>query len=137
MATTSTGSEPVAIGTRISGIGQIGVAVADLAAMTAFYRDTLELPFLFAAPGMSFFDLGGVRLMLSLPEPGSEGRHGSILYLRVGDIGAAHAALVGRGVAFAGPPHAVHRAATHELWLAFFDDPEGNLLALMSEVAIA
>jgi hypothetical protein len=25
------------------------------------------------------------------------------------------------------------RLTTHDLWLAFFDDPEGNTLALMSE----
>ena len=117
----------------ITALGQLGVSVRDLATMTAFYRDTLDLPFLFDAPGMSFLDLGGVRLMLSLPSPGHEDRRGSILYLRVGDIEAAHAALRARSVAFERPPHLVHRAETWELWLAFFADPEGNLLALMQE----
>jgi methylmalonyl-CoA/ethylmalonyl-CoA epimerase len=132
LETNATAAETAAA--RITGLGQLGVAVADLEAMTAFYRDTLGIPFLFAAPGMSFFDLGGLRLMLSLPERGSEERRGSILYLRVADIQAAHAALLARGVAFEGPPHLVHRAPTFELWLAFFADPEKNLLALMSEV---
>jgi methylmalonyl-CoA/ethylmalonyl-CoA epimerase len=117
-------------------LGQVGMSVRDLETMTAFYRDKLGLPFLFAAPGMSFFDLGGVRLMLSLPEPGHEQRHGSILYLRVADIRAAHAGLVAAGVVFEGVPHAVHRAPTHELWLAFFRDPEENVMALMSEVPV-
>jgi methylmalonyl-CoA/ethylmalonyl-CoA epimerase len=123
--------------TRPTAIGQIGVSVADLATMTAFYRDVIGLPFLFAAPGMSFFDVGGVRLMLSEPEKGSEHRHGSILYLSVGDIAAAHDALLARGARFEGKPHVVHRAPGLELWMAFFLDPEGNMLALMSEVKTA
>lgn len=122
--------------TRLGPIGQIGVSVADIDAMTAFYRDALGLPFLFSAPGMSFFDCGGVRLMLSLPEGGHEQRHGSILYFRVADIAAAHAALVARGVAFTSPPHVVHRAPGMELWIGSFADPEGNLLAVMSEVVV-
>jgi methylmalonyl-CoA/ethylmalonyl-CoA epimerase len=132
-AETATGAPAV----RLGPLGQIGVSVRDLEAMTAFYRDKLGVPFLFAVPGMSFFDLGGVRLMLSLPERGHEDRHGSILYLKVPDIGAAHAALLARGVVFERPPHVVHRAPTHELWIAFFHDPEGNLQALMSEVPVA
>jgi catechol 2,3-dioxygenase-like lactoylglutathione lyase family enzyme len=123
-----------AAGVGIQGLGQLGVAVQDLPAMTAFYRDRLGIPFLFEAPRMSFFDLGGVRLMLSLPEKGVEDAHGSILYLKVGDIAASHATLVERGIAFKSVPHVVHRAPTHELWLADFADPEGNLLVLMSEV---
>ena len=117
-------------------IGQIGVSVRDLEGMTEFYRDRLRLPFLFAAPGMSFFDCGGVRLMLSLPEPGHEDRHASILYFRVDDIAAAHAALLARGVAFTREPHVVHRAPGMELWIGFFGDPEDNLLAVMSEVRV-
>jgi methylmalonyl-CoA/ethylmalonyl-CoA epimerase len=120
--------------TRLGPILQIGVSVADLETMTAFYRDALRLPFLFAAPGMSFFDCGGVRLMLSLPETGIEGGHGSILYLRSDDIAADHRELTARGVSFRGVPHVVHRAPGMELWMAFFADPEGNLLALAGEV---
>jgi methylmalonyl-CoA/ethylmalonyl-CoA epimerase len=121
---------------RLGPIGQIGVSVRDLERMTAFYRDELRVPFLFAAPGMSFFDCGGVRLMLSLPERGHEDRHASILYFRVDDIAAAHAALAARGVTFVSPPHVVHRAPGMELWIGFFNDPEDNLLAVMSEVRV-
>jgi methylmalonyl-CoA/ethylmalonyl-CoA epimerase len=123
-----------AAATQISRLAQIGVSVKDLETMTAFYRDQIGLRFLFSAPGMSFFDLGGVRLMLSLPERGHEDRHASILYFDVADIAAAHAALAGRGVAFEGPPHVVHRYPGGELWVAFFHDPEGNFLSLMSDV---
>ena len=120
---------------QIRGLAQIGVSVQDLETMTAFYRDKVGLRFLFAAPpGMSFFDLGGVRLMLSLPEKGHEQRHASILYLDVADIAAAHAALAARGVVFEGQPHVVHRYPGGELWVAFFHDPEENFLSLMSDV---
>ncbi len=52
----------------ISRIGQIAINVRDLDRATAFYRDTLGLPFLFSAGKLTFFDCGGVRLMLSRPE---------------------------------------------------------------------
>ena len=119
----------------LSRLGQIGVTVHDLPAMTAFYRDVLRLPFLFAAPGMSFFDCAGVRLMLAVPEgEGAAADRASILYFAVPDIAAAHAALAARGAAFDGAPHVVHRAPGMELWMASLRDPEGNALALMSEV---
>jgi hypothetical protein len=36
---------------------------------------------------------------------------------------------------FVAPPHRVAELMTHDLWLAFFPDPDGTVLALMSEVA--
>ena len=135
MATTESGAAGGTV--QIGKLGQIGMAVADLEAMTTFYRDLVGLRFLFAVPGMSFFDLGGVRLMLSLPEKGHEARHSSILYLDVPDIVAAHATLRARGVTFDGVPHVVHRYPGRELWIAFFRDPEENLQALMSDVPAA
>lgn len=114
-------------------IGQIALPVDDVERATAFYRDTLGLPFLFGAPGMAFFDCGGVRLMLSLPE-GDLPCGASILYFRVDDMPAAHRTLAGRGVEFHGEPHVVHRTDTYELWMAFFADTEGHFMALMSEV---
>jgi methylmalonyl-CoA/ethylmalonyl-CoA epimerase len=124
-------SEPLGLST----IGQIALEVRDLDRAVAFYRDTLGIPFLFQAPpGMAFFDCEGVRLLLGLPEGGEPKGSGSILYFRVEDIAAAHDALVERGTRFKVPPQEVARLADHDLWLAFFEDPEGNTLALMSEV---
>ena len=37
-------------------------------------------------------------------------------------------------VRFEGKPHLIARLPDHELWMAFFRDPDENLLALMSEV---
>ena len=58
----------------------------------------------------------------------------SAIYCRVDDIGQAVKTLEGRGVAFDDQPHVVHRDTDHDLWMAFFRDPDGNVLALMSEV---
>ncbi len=115
-------------------IGQIHVTVDDLPRAVAFYRDVLGLPFLFEVPGqsMAFFDCHGIRLYLGKVEAGVAPSH-PILYFRVGDIAAAHAELLGRGVQFEGVPHVIHRAGTTELWMAFFHDSEGTLLALMNE----
>jgi len=120
---------------RLSTLGQIAMNVKDLARATTFYRDSLRVPFLFEAPSLAFFDLGGVRLMLSPPE--GPDHAASVLYFKVDDIAAARAALVGRGVAFVDEPHVIADMGTYTLWMTFFHDSEGNLLALMSEVAKA
>ena len=61
---------------------------------------------------------------------------GSILYFRVDDIHAAQAALADRGVHFTGAPHVIHTddETGAEVWMTFFDDGEGNTLALMAQV---
>ena len=120
----------------LSEIGQISVTVRDIDRATAFYRDTLRVRFLFSAPpGMAFFDCSGVRLMLAVPEKPELDHPSSILYFKVPDIRASHAALAARGVRFGSEPHVVAKLPSHDLWLADFRDSEGNVLALMSEVA--
>ncbi|MBV8201258.1 MAG: VOC family protein [Acidobacteria bacterium] len=114
-------------------IGQIAINVQDVDRATAFYRDILNMRFLFAFPGLAFFDCGGVRLMLSRAEDPKLDHKASILYYQVADIEAVHAALAGRGVRFETGPHLVARMPNHELWLADFYDSEDNLLALMTE----
>lgn len=117
-------------------VGQLLIPVSHLESATAFYRDTLGLLFLFSAPPrMSFFMAGSVRLLVGEPEPGQEVQRGSMIYFRVADIHAVHQTLMGRGVPFVAAPHLVHATATSELWLGEFADPDGNQLALMSEVA--
>jgi methylmalonyl-CoA/ethylmalonyl-CoA epimerase len=131
----------VAGGFGLSRIGQIAMTVDDLPRAVAFYRDVLGLKFLFEAPpAMAFFDCGGVRLMMSLPEATGEAagqRFASIIYYTVPDIQEAAAALGARGVLFEASPHVVARLPHADLWMGFFRDPERNLLAIMSEVARA
>jgi len=117
----------------LSTIGQISITVTDVERAIAFYRDTLGIPFLFQVPNMVFFDCAGVRLMLAVSEKPGE-QFSSILYFEVPDIHAALEAMTSRGAAFEGEPHLVARLAGHDLWMAFFRDPDRNLLALMSEV---
>lgn len=120
----------------LSRIGQIGVVIDDLERATAFYRDTLGLPYLFDVPGqMAFFDCDGVWLMLSLPEGETTVGTGSLLYFDVDDIGAAHETLASRGVEFDAVPHRIADMGSYELWMAFFRDPDANVLALRSRVA--
>lgn len=118
----------------INDIGQINLVVKDMQRATAFYRDTLGLQFLFAIPDGAFFQCGTLRLYLALSRDPSTDYLPSILYFRVDDIKVAHAALVDKGVAFDQPPHVVASLPDHDLWLAFFRDSEGNIMALMCEV---
>src|SRR5437870_2261906 len=60
-------------------IGQIAVTVSDLDRAVPFYRDTLGMRHLFQVPNMAFFDCGGIRLMLGLPEKSGE-RFSSVIY---------------------------------------------------------
>jgi predicted enzyme related to lactoylglutathione lyase len=115
-------------------IGQIHVSVEDVDRSVAFYRDVLGMTFLFRVPGqsMAFFDCDGIRLYLGAPET-PEFRSTSLPYFDVADLEEAYGALRDRGVAFRDAPHLVHRTETSELWMAFFTDPDGNNLALMSE----
>ena len=116
-------------------IAQISMNARDLPRAIAFYRDALGLRFLFEAPPkMAFFDCGGIRLMLGVPEEKEFDHPGSVLYFKVDDIRATHATFQERGVTFRTEPHLVARMPDHELWMAFFQDSEGNTLALMSEV---
>jgi methylmalonyl-CoA/ethylmalonyl-CoA epimerase len=115
-------------------IGQIAVVCQDVARARSFYRDTLGFAHLFdAGPRLSFFDCGGVRLMLSTAEQPEHDHPGSMLYFVVENIEAAHGDLAAHGVAVGAAPHLVARMPDHDLWLAEFTDTEGNHLALMEE----
>jgi len=114
-------------------IGQILVTARDLERAVRFYRDTLGMTYLFQVPRMAFFDCGGIRLMLGIPDPVVD-HPASVIYYQVDDIQAAHQTLAGRGVEFITGPHLVAKLEKVALWLADARDSEGNILALMSEV---
>ena len=123
------GEKPLNAG--LTEVGQIAVTVEDVERATAFYRDVLGVPFLFDAPGLAFFNLGGVRLMLSRPE-GVESS-ASLLYFRAADIQASYETLLSHGVEFIEAPQVVHRTDDYEVSIASFYDSEGNVMAIMHE----
>ena len=117
-----------------SQIGQIALTVSDVERAVVFYREALQLPFLFQFPGLAFFDCQGVRLMLTKPEGAGQSIANSVVYFKVDNIQTEAQALTFRGVKLEGDPHLIAKLPDHELWMAFFRDPDNNLLALMSEV---
>jgi DNA-binding CsgD family transcriptional regulator/catechol 2,3-dioxygenase-like lactoylglutathione lyase family enzyme len=120
---------------RLGAIGQISRQVRDIGAAVTWYRDVLGLPHLFTAGDLAFFDCGGVRLFLSARAEETTLPGDSVIYFRTDDIEREYERLRALGVSFKGAPHLIHRHASGvEEWMAFFEDPDGRLLALMSQV---
>ena len=115
---------------------QIAQHVEDLGRATAFYRDLLGAEPLatYDPPGLVFFDVGGVRLLLDVGAPSA------LLYLGVDDIDATVERLRAAGVEVRSEPHVIfgHEddtlgpAGTDE-WMAFVVDSEGNLVGLVEQ----
>jgi methylmalonyl-CoA/ethylmalonyl-CoA epimerase len=118
-------------------VAQLLVPIDDFEAGVSFYRDTLGLPLLFAAPPqMAFFNCGGVRLLVGVTPAGQKAQRGSAIYFEVADISAVYTSLKSKGVVFKGEPHPVNRTPQSESWLAEFTDPDGNQLALLCNIAV-
>ncbi|MCU0268974.1 MAG: VOC family protein [Acidimicrobiales bacterium] len=118
---------------RLPRLIQVAQHAEDLERAVAFYRDTLglHLDARFDPPGMAFFRLGRLRLLVEAAAPST------LLYIEVEDIEAERARLEAAGVVFSREPHLVYThdgtfsPAGLQEWLAFFHDSEGNLLALV------
>lgn len=118
----------------IEKIGQISIRVRDIDRAIAFYRDTLGLRFLFQVPKLAFFDCGGTRILLDVPETAEFDHPSSVIYFSVSSIHDAFAELKGLGAETMQEPHIIAKLADREVWMAFFHDPDQNVMALMSEV---
>lgn len=121
----------------LSRIRQIAIPVYDVHAAKRFYRDVLGLRPLFdAPPALSFFDCGGVQLMLAGPP--AQGRDGNdqhpVVFYDVTDIQAAYTRIVSAGAKSINEPHMVARVKGREIWIADLSDGQGNIVALMSDV---
>jgi DNA-binding CsgD family transcriptional regulator/catechol 2,3-dioxygenase-like lactoylglutathione lyase family enzyme len=116
-------------------IGQVSLFVRDMARAERFYGETLGLPHHFTFGDLAFYDMDGVRLYLHAV-PDEKWKPGSILYFLVDDIQSAWEALRAKGVSTTGAPHNIYtdEASGTAEWMAFFEDGEGNTLALMSRV---
>jgi extradiol dioxygenase family protein len=114
-------------------IGQISRTVKDIGQAQHWYGKVLGLPHLYTFGELAFFDCNGIRLLLR--QQGEVSLTESILYLLVEDIVKAHDDLRSRSVEFISAPHMIHKHADGtEEWMAFFKDPEGRPLAIMSQV---
>jgi methylmalonyl-CoA/ethylmalonyl-CoA epimerase len=113
-------------------VAQVAIAIQDLERAKRFYGDVLGLKHLFdAPPGLSFFQCGETRLMLSRPE-GAEATGSSILYYGVEDVDAAWQTMRDLGAAFDEEPRCIAQVEGRDIWLAVCRDSEGNLLGLIS-----
>ena len=117
----------------LQSIGQVSISVHDLDAAVDFYGGKLGLHLVGRfPPGLAFFDCDGVRIMVSsVAEESSSGN--SVLYFKVSDIQEGYETLKARGVEFTHDPHVIHSAGDYELQMAFFQDPDGNTMAIMHE----
>lgn len=133
----ATPAQSLSAGAEVGEIVQISLPVSDLERSIEFYRDRLGAEYLFTAlpPGLAFFQLGGVQLMLDGPShsPGSSSGD-AILYLSVKDIDASYTAMRKCGVEFESPPILQYSMNGVDGWMAFLADPDGNKLALKCEV---
>ena len=71
--------------------------------------------------------------MVTTPQGAGEAGKNSVLYFKVTDIIATHAAIVSRGAANERDPQLAAKMPDHELWIGFIRDPDGNLIGLMEE----
>lgn len=126
---------------KLSHLRQIALPSSNLSKSVEFYRETLGAAFIaeYESPGLAFFQLGAIRLLLEQSHGATSS--GAVLYFEVPDIEGAYAALRARGVEFRSVPHLIHRdntgtfgPAEEEEWMAFFNDPDGNVLALASRI---
>ncbi len=120
---------------QLGPIGQVALHARDVARTERFYRDTLGLPHIFTFGDLAFFDMGGVRLYVQAVAD-EKWRPGSLIYFLVDDIHAAFEELKARSVFMVGATNVIYTddATSMEEWMAFFEDPDGNVLALMSRV---
>jgi methylmalonyl-CoA/ethylmalonyl-CoA epimerase len=117
----------------LSRVGQVALSVADADRAEAFYEGVLGLRKLYRFGDLVFFDCAGLRLMIAKAEDPADVARASTLYLRCADMALAVAELKQRGVEFVGEPHLIAPMEDHDLWMAFFRDPDDHLLALMQE----
>ena len=114
-------------------IGQIALPVTDVDRAEEFYRTALGLRHLYRYGDLTFFDCAGVRLLLEKTLDFANVIRSSTIYLRCADIALAVRELKQRGVPFDSTPHLIAHMDDHDLWMAFFHDPDGHALALMQE----
>jgi methylmalonyl-CoA/ethylmalonyl-CoA epimerase len=116
---------------------QVAQHADDLDRAEAFYGDLLggAATAHFDPPGLLFFDLDGVRLLLDRGAPSA------LMYVAVPDVRTTIEEMRARGVEVVTEPHVIFTheddalgpAGTDE-WMAFLTDSEGNTVGLVSHI---
>ena len=124
---------------KLAAIDQIGLSCNDLEEAERFYCGVLGLQLSGDVPGvMKFFACGGVNIVMFRSDVVSPN---SIIYFRVpplsGRIERELATLTSKGVCVESDPHVIARNWKGcDVWVAFFRDTFGNLLALKCDVPV-
>ncbi|CCQ46283.1 glyoxalase/Bleomycin resistance /Dioxygenase superfamily protein [Pseudarthrobacter siccitolerans] len=116
---------------------QVAQHAEDLQRAAEFYSWLLGVgpTAVFDPPGLLFFDLDGIRLLLERGAPRA------LLYLEVPDVRELAEQLQGRGVEVVAEPHVIFSHSDALLgpqgtdeWMAFIKDSEGNTVGLVSQL---
>lgn len=118
---------------NLNHIGQIALPVIDVDRAEKFYENVIGLRKLYRFGDLSFFDCAGVRLLLDKTTDAANFKPQGCIYFRCADIAFTVTTLEKRGVAFTHRPHRIAKMDDHDLWMAFFQDPDGHMLAVMQE----
>lgn len=118
---------------------QIAQRAVDLERASLFYSRLLgaEPLALFDPPGLLFFDLEGVRLLLE------RGAGPAVIYLSVPDVREKVEELRAAGVKIVAEPQVIYSHADSRLgpagtdeWMGFIEDSEGNTVGLVSHLPV-
>lgn len=114
-------------------MGQVALPARNLDRAIAYYRDVLGLPYIWHNARLALFQVQETRLLIEIPEVPEFDHPGSVIYFDVADIEEAVRELEHRGVVFDDVPHHIGDLGDAAVWMTFFHDPEGNMLALQCE----
>jgi methylmalonyl-CoA/ethylmalonyl-CoA epimerase len=118
---------------KVTGLRQVAQHVDDMDRAVAFYTGVLGIPLIarFDPPGLAFFNLGTIRLLLEAGAPPA------LLYLSVDDVATITEELRAAGVVIESEPHVIHVDEEGRFGppgeaeeMSFFRDSEGNLVGL-------
>jgi methylmalonyl-CoA/ethylmalonyl-CoA epimerase len=116
---------------NITRLAQVAYPVSDVERAIDFFEGKLGLKLALRPHAhMAFFDAGGVSIFVERSDDVSKG---SILYFACADVAASTAELEKQGVEIVSPPHRITEQPTYDLWMSFFKEPDGRLLALSME----
>jgi methylmalonyl-CoA/ethylmalonyl-CoA epimerase len=118
---------------NLNQIGQIALPVIDVDRSEDFYEKVIGLRKLYRIGDLTFFDCAGARLLLEKSRERDSFKPQGCIYFRCADIALTVATLTERGVTFFHPAHLIAKMDDHDLWMAFFQDPDGHILAVMHE----